>query len=47
MKRALNEFGLDGVSTTIPFHLKVLEHEKFLRGDFDIKFLEEHNVWES
>ncbi|MFD2672767.1 acetyl-CoA carboxylase biotin carboxylase subunit [Marinicrinis sediminis] len=44
MKRALAEFAVEGVSTTIGFHLKVLEHKRFLRGDFDIKFLEEHDV---
>ncbi|MEO3944392.1 acetyl-CoA carboxylase biotin carboxylase subunit [Gorillibacterium sp. CAU 1737] len=44
MKRALNEFAIEGVATTIPFHLKLLEHEVFLKGDFDIKFLEEHDV---
>ncbi|TVY11500.1 acetyl-CoA carboxylase biotin carboxylase subunit [Paenibacillus cremeus] len=44
MKRALNEFTIEGISSTIPFHLKLLEHKKFLAGDFDIKFLEEHDV---
>ncbi|MED4602407.1 acetyl-CoA carboxylase biotin carboxylase subunit [Paenibacillus validus] len=44
MKRALAEFAVEGVHTTIPFHLKLLEHKKFLAGDFDIKFLEEHDV---
>jgi acetyl-CoA carboxylase biotin carboxylase subunit len=44
MKRALNEFAVDGVNTTIPFHLKLLEHKKFISGDHDIKFLEEHDV---
>lgn len=44
MKRALTEFAIEGVATTIPFHMKLLEHEGFLRGDFDIKFLEEHDV---
>ncbi len=44
MKRALNEFAVEGIHTTIPFHLKLLEHKKFLAGDFDIKFLEEHDV---
>ncbi|MCY9589492.1 acetyl-CoA carboxylase biotin carboxylase subunit [Paenibacillus chitinolyticus] len=44
MKRALAEFEVDGVHTTIPFHLKLLNHRKFLSGDFDIKFLEEHDV---
>ncbi|GAA4709840.1 acetyl-CoA carboxylase biotin carboxylase subunit [Brevibacillus fulvus] len=40
MKRALSEFVVDGISTTIPFHLKVMEHEVFVSGDFDTKFLE-------
>jgi acetyl-CoA carboxylase biotin carboxylase subunit len=44
MKRALSEFAVEGVHTTIPFHLKLLNHRKFIAGDFDIKFLEEHNV---
>ncbi|TYP77868.1 acetyl-CoA carboxylase biotin carboxylase subunit [Paenibacillus methanolicus] len=44
MKRALSEFAIDGIRTTIPFHLKLLNHPKFLNGNFDIKFLEEHDV---
>ncbi|RAV18657.1 acetyl-CoA carboxylase biotin carboxylase subunit [Paenibacillus contaminans] len=44
MKRALNEFAVEGVHTTIPFHLKLMDHNKFLSGDFDIKFLEEHDI---
>lgn len=44
MRRALEEFTIEGIHTTIPFHLKVLEHEGFLDGNFDIKFLEEHDV---
>lgn len=44
MRRALSEFSVDGVHTTIPFHQKLLQHKRFIRGDFDIKFLEEHDV---
>lgn len=44
MKRALAEFAIEGVHTTIPFHLKLLNHPKFLAGDHDIKFLEEYDV---
>ncbi len=44
MKRALDEFAIDGIHTTIPFHLRLLNHETFVRGDFDIKFLEENEV---
>lgn len=44
MKRALSEFAIEGIKTTIPFHMKLLNHHRFLQGDFDIKFLEEHDV---
>lgn len=44
MGRALSEFAIEGVNTTIPFHQKLLRHKKFIAGDFDIKFLEEHDV---
>ncbi|MUT66749.1 acetyl-CoA carboxylase biotin carboxylase subunit [Paenibacillus sp. NEAU-GSW1] len=44
MKRALSEFAIEGIKTTIPFHLKLLNHPKFVEGDFDIKFLEEYEV---
>ncbi|SFK93796.1 acetyl-CoA carboxylase, biotin carboxylase subunit [Paenibacillus sp. 1_12] len=44
MKRALSEFTVEGIHSTIPFHLKLLEHHKFISGDFDIKFLEDHDV---
>lgn len=44
MKRALEEFAIEGIKTTIPFHLKVLNHSKFIKGDFDIKFLEENDI---
>jgi acetyl-CoA carboxylase biotin carboxylase subunit len=42
MKRALNEIIITGkgIHTTIPFHLKVLNHPKFRSGDFNTKFLE-------
>jgi acetyl-CoA carboxylase biotin carboxylase subunit len=46
MDRALREFVIvgKGVHTTIPFHLSVLEHPKFISGECDIKFLEEHDI---
>ncbi|MDR0267044.1 acetyl-CoA carboxylase biotin carboxylase subunit [Paenibacillus sp.] len=44
MKRALSEFAVEGIHTTIPFHLKLLEHPTFNKGDFDIKFLEENEI---
>ena len=39
-KRALNEFIVEGIKTTIPFHLKVLEDSRFKSGNFDTSFLE-------
>ncbi|WP_195572097.1 acetyl-CoA carboxylase biotin carboxylase subunit [Paenibacillus sp. 1001270B_150601_E10] len=44
MKRALSEFAIEGIHTTIPFHMRLLQHPTFIRGDFDIKFLEENEV---
>ncbi|KXH87483.1 acetyl-CoA carboxylase biotin carboxylase subunit [Sporosarcina sp. HYO08] len=44
MKRALEEFVIEGVETTIPFHLHLMDHEVFQSGDFDTKFLEKHSV---
>lgn len=44
MKRALSEFVVEGIHTTIPFHLKLLEHEKFVEGQFNTKFLELYDV---
>lgn len=40
MKRALKEFKIEGVDTTIPFHLKVLENEAFKEGKFYTNFIE-------
>ena len=38
-KRALDEYGITGIHTTIPFHLKVLDHPKFISGDFSTDFV--------
>ncbi|MBA4850296.1 acetyl-CoA carboxylase biotin carboxylase subunit [Emticicia sp. BO119] len=40
MKRALQEFVIEGVKTTIPFHIKLMEDEQFKSGHFTTKFLE-------
>ncbi|MFC6039919.1 acetyl-CoA carboxylase biotin carboxylase subunit [Paenisporosarcina macmurdoensis] len=47
MKRALSEFVVEGVYTTIPFHAKLMDHEVFKSGDFDTKFLEKYDVMNS
>ncbi len=41
MKRALEEFVIDGIKTTIPFHIALLENEEFKAGNFTTKFLED------
>ncbi len=40
MKRALDEFVIEGVKTTIPFHQQLLENEDFKAGTFDTQFME-------
>ncbi|NOY06690.1 MAG: acetyl-CoA carboxylase biotin carboxylase subunit [Chlorobi bacterium] len=41
MRFALEEFIIEGVKTTIPFHIKVMEDERFKKGEFDTHFLED------
>lgn len=43
-KRALEEFTIEGIKSTIPFHLQVLKDERFLSGNFDTHFLENFNL---
>lgn len=40
MKRALGEYIIEGVKTTIPFHQKLMENEDFVKGNFTTKFME-------
>ena len=40
MKRALGEYIIEGVKTTIPFHLKLMDNEDFNAGNFTTKFME-------
>ncbi|WP_121355884.1 acetyl-CoA carboxylase biotin carboxylase subunit [Flavisolibacter nicotianae] len=40
MYRALSEYVIEGVKTTIPFHLQLMQNERFRSGDFNTKFLE-------
>ncbi|VYU61635.1 acetyl-CoA carboxylase biotin carboxylase subunit [Clostridium butyricum] len=46
MKRALDEFIICGVSTTIPFHRKLMDNKIFRSGDFDTGFLEYYKILE-
>ncbi len=40
MGRALDEFIIEGIKTTIPFHQALIQREEFISGDFDTGFLE-------
>jgi acetyl-CoA carboxylase, biotin carboxylase subunit len=44
MDRALSEYIVEGVKTTIPFHQKLMKNEKFLQGDFTTKFMESFSM---
>jgi len=40
MKRALNEYVVTGVKTTIPFHIRVMNNRHFIEGNFDTNFID-------
>lgn len=41
-RRAFEEFKIEGIKTTIPFHRKVLDHPIFIDGHFDTSFIDQH-----
>ena len=41
MKRALEEFYIEGVKTTIPFHRQLMENPDYLAGNYTTKFMED------
>jgi acetyl-CoA carboxylase biotin carboxylase subunit len=43
MERALSEFVIEGIKTTIPFHVKMLKDENFRAGNFNTQYM---NTWE-
>ncbi|MCB0769187.1 MAG: acetyl-CoA carboxylase biotin carboxylase subunit [Flavobacteriales bacterium] len=44
MERALSEYVIEGVSTTIPFHLQLLQHDAFRKGNYTTKFLDDFEL---
>lgn len=44
MRRALDEFVIEGVDTTIDFHKKLMQNDIFKSGNFNTKFLEKNNI---
>ena len=46
MARALDEFIVEGVKTTVPFHQKLMQDERFLKGDFNTGFMDNFKMTE-
>ena len=44
MNRSLDEFVIEGITTTIPLHKKLLSHEKFLKSDFNVSWLDNEKI---
>jgi len=40
MRRALSEYVIEGIKTTIPFHIKLMNNEDFIAGNYTTKFME-------
>jgi len=45
MLRALDEFVIEGITTTIDLHKKILSHEKFISSDFDVNWLAKESFY--
>jgi acetyl-CoA carboxylase biotin carboxylase subunit len=46
MERALDEFIIEGIKTTVPFHQKLMKNEDFRQGNFHTGFLNDFNIFE-
>tara|TARA_B110000444_G_scaffold258924_1_gene301171 strand:- start:655 stop:1989 length:1335 start_codon:yes stop_codon:yes gene_type:complete len=44
MKRALDEFIIEGISTTIPFHRQLMDHPEYVSGNYTTKFMEDFTL---
>ena len=44
MERALDEYFIDGVKTTIPFHIQLMKDPNFRKGNFTTKFMETFEI---
>jgi acetyl-CoA carboxylase biotin carboxylase subunit len=44
MIRSLNEFVIEGITTTIDLHKKILSHEKFIKSDFNVSWLDNEKI---
>ncbi|MDO9261464.1 MAG: acetyl-CoA carboxylase biotin carboxylase subunit, partial [Flavobacteriaceae bacterium] len=46
MRRALDEFVIEGVKTTIPFHRQLMDHPDYLAGNYTTKFMDNFKMEE-
>ena len=44
MERALDEFIIEGIKTTIPFHKKLMKNENFRKGEYTTKFMDDFKI---
>ena len=44
MKRALDEFVIEGIKTTIPFHRELMEHPDYISGNYTTKFMDDFTM---
>lgn len=44
MRRALDEFIVEGIKTTIPFHRQLMDDPRYVKGDYTIKFMEDFEM---
>ena len=44
MNRSLDEFVIEGITTTIPLHKKLLNHKKFVNSDFNVSWLDKDSI---
>jgi len=44
LERALDEFIVEGIKTTIPFHQQLLDNENFRKGVYTTKFMEDFEL---
>ena len=46
MRRALDEFIIEGIKTTIPFHRQLMDHPDYISGNYTTKFMEDFKIEE-
>jgi acetyl-CoA carboxylase biotin carboxylase subunit len=47
VQRSLDEFVLEGITTTIDLHKQILKHKKFLNSDFDVNWLDQEKFYQT